>query len=211
MKDEKGTMFYKNPRKIKNKKKQDWYKEEGRYESIMYVDSSPKSAWKKKIQSIVKRNKMKIKVVERVGKTVKGMLQKSSVFTKRESGRNDCEMCKRGLKVNCRTRGCVYDIKCKTHEHKYDGTTGRSIYERIGEHIESWRKKEENSPLQKHAETYHDGEEFEIELKIVAECFGNPSKRLITEAVVIDEISDEITINAKREWSYVKLSKIQET
>ena len=46
-------------------------------------------------------------------------------------------------------------------------------------------------------------------MKVLSKCYGKPSRRLITESVLIDEIPDGMTMNAKSEWSYVKLAKVQ--
>ena len=39
-------------------------------------------------------------------------------------------------------------------------------------------------------------------------CFGDPTKRHISEAVLIDELTDEQTMNSKNEWSYIRLAKV---
>ena len=45
-------------------------------------------------------------------------------------------------------------------------------------------------------------------VKILKNCFGDPTTRRITEAVLIDELTAEETMNAKNEWTYIKLNKI---
>ena len=40
-------------------------------------------------------------------------------------------------------------------------------------------------------------------------CFGKPSRRLITEAVLIGELKDNEVMNSRREWSYACLNKVQ--
>ena len=63
--------------------------------------------------------------------------------------------------------------------------------------------------MQRHANLYHDGGHFVASIKILARCYGKPSRRLITEAVMINEIPPGKTMNNKAEWSYVKLAKVQ--
>ena len=111
--------------------------------------------------------------------------------------------------MNCRTRGCVYQYSCDECGRKYRGQTSRSIYERNREHLEACEKEDDDCPLQRHANVYHNGGHFVAELKVLAECYGKPSRRLITEAVYIDELTNEMTMNNKNEWSYVKLAKVQ--
>ena len=45
-------------------------------------------------------------------------------------------------------------------------------------------------------------------VKILKNCFGDPTTRRITEAVLIDELTAEETMNAKNEWTYIKRNKI---
>ena len=53
----------------------------------------------------------------------------------------------------------------------------------------------------------HDGQEFQLNIKIISRCFGKPTTRLITEAVLINELGDDETLNSRKEWSYVKLPR----
>ena len=39
-------------------------------------------------------------------------------------------------------------------------------------------------------------------------CFGKPTRRKNTEAVLIDELSDDQTMNNEKEWTYTKLNKL---
>ena len=55
---------------------------------------------------------------------------------------------------------------------------------------------------------YHKGERFRVGVKILRNYFGDPTTRRISEAVLIDELSAEETMNAKSEWTYVKLNKL---
>ena len=82
------------------------------------------------------------------------------------------------------------------------------MYQRTKEEVADWLKKDEESPLWKHAELYHGGNDFEIDIDIMKKCFGKPSRRRISEAVLINELPNEKTMNNKAEWSYIKLSKV---
>ena len=44
--------------------------------------------------------------------------------------------------------------------------------------------------------------------KIGAHCFGKLTARMITEAVMIEELPDENSLNSKSEWTYVKLPRV---
>ena len=67
----------------------------------------------------------------------------------------------------------------------------------------------DDCPLQRHANLYHGGGPFEVRLRVLARCYGRPTRRMITEAVLIDEVPEEMAMNSKREWTYAKLGKVQ--
>ena len=73
----------------------------------------------------------------------------------------------------------------------------------------AWEKQDEKSPLWKHSLRSHGGETYDIDIRTMAKCFGKPSRRLISEAVLIEELASEETMNSKLEWSYAKLNKVQ--
>ena len=71
-----------------------------------------------------------------------------------------------------------------------------------------WADKSEDSYLYKHAVQYHNGETFGVDVKILAQCFGKPTTRMITEAVKIEELPEENLLNSKSEWTYVRLPRV---
>ena len=62
--------------------------------------------------------------------------------------------------------------------------------------------------LCRHNELFHVNKSFDISVKILAKCFGKPTRWKITEAVLIDELSDNQTMNNKKEWTYTELNKL---
>ena len=64
-------------------------------------------------------------------------------------------------------------------------------------------------PLRRHSMLFHDGRDFEFEVKILRNCFGKPSRRMITEAVYINELKEEETMNSKQEWTFIELNKLR--
>ncbi len=54
--------------------------------------------------------------------------------------------------------------------------------------IRAWRNKEKDSPLWKHAQLHHGEGDFEIDIKVLSQCFGKPSRTRITEAVMIEDL-----------------------
>ena len=191
------------------KKKRDWFQKDGKYESVMFVLPTPGAVLKRRIQRVAKKNKVKIKVVEKAGSTMKKVLQRSDPFEKRRCNRVDCAVCELGNVGECRTRGCVYQIKCIEDSRKYRGQTGRSLYERTKEEIKDWKNKTDYSPLWKHSQVFHEGENYELEIKVLSKDYGKSSRRLITESVMIDKLSTAETMNSKKEWSYTNLNKVK--
>ena len=195
-----------------NSKKDDeevWYREGGKYESVMFIEATPESTLKNRIENVIKKHGMKIKVVERVGETMKSLLQRSDPFSKKLCDKTDCVICGKDLKINCRERGCVYQLRCLECTFRvYRGQTSRAIYSRTKEHENDLRKKKKGAPLTRHSELYHGGNPFEYDVKIIAKCFGKPTRRLITEAVHIDELKDDQCMNGKKEWTYYSLKKV---
>ena len=189
--------------------KQQWYAKSGRYESVMFVEATPSSELMRRVQRVVRKLKLKIKVVERAGATIKGLLQRSNPYGVRDCQRDKCLICCQGCGTDCRTRGCVYEYTCEECRRKYRGQTSRSVYERNKEQLKQWEEGDDECPLQRHSNLYHNGGHFVAEVKVLAKCYGKPSRRLITEAVLIDKLPNTMTMNGKSEWSYVKLAKVQ--
>ena len=59
-----------------------------------------------------------------------------------------------------------------------------------------------------HSREYHNGEVYEYEIKIISKCFGKPTKCMITEVVVIDEVYEDKAMNRKSEWGYIRFSRV---
>ena len=189
-------------------KKQQWYTRDGRFESVMFVEATPNSELAKRIREVMKKEGLHIMIVEKAGITIKGLLQRSNPFGTSHCEREECSICEHGSSVDCRLRGCVYEYLCEQCNRKYRGQTGRSIYERNKEHMEAWNRGDDEEPLQRHSNIYHEGERFDVKLNVLAKCYGRPSKRMITEAVMIEELPDDETMNNKKEWTYTKLGKM---
>ena len=83
------------------------------------------------------------------------------------------------------------------------------MYERVSEEMQGWRNKDQRNPLWRHSEEYHNGKHFDLDIKITDKSFGKPSRRLIAESVLIEQLAETETMNSRQEWSYVKLNKIQ--
>ena len=86
-------------------KKKEWSRREGKYESVMFVQATENSKLKNKIQNAARKNKIKVKVQERSGTKIKGLLQRSDPFSNTKCKRMNCIICTNQLGINCRARG----------------------------------------------------------------------------------------------------------
>ena len=197
---------YEERRKEKERKKTNWYDRE-KHDGVIFVDVTENGEMLKEVKKVVRKNKMKIKVVEKMRSTLKKEIQRSNPLKSEGCGRVNCVPCTIGSNVDCRTRGCVYEIRCTECSRKYIGQTGRSIHERMNEHFNGMIEKKDKAVLWEHSKKYHNEERFTFEISVKSKCFGEPTTRMITEAVLIDQLTDEETLNSRHEWTYVKLPR----
>ena len=195
-------------RKSGKKKKHNWYMKDNKSETVMVVDATPKECLKKAVEKVAKLHKLKVKVVERRGRTIKNMLQKSNPFPTRKCSKNDCVICMNDMGIDCRKRGVVYEVFCKERGcgKKYVGQTGRTIYERMKDHMAQNKNMDRAgvSALEKHKHESHGGKEYEYGVRVIDNAYGRPSKRMLSEMVRIESMKDNECFNRKRGWSYTQ-------
>ena len=83
-------------RRSKRDKQVNWYKKGG-YESVIFVPATPNSELQKKYSDEVSKSGLKIRIVERAGKS-KSFIQRSDPFTDKNCRQDDCMLCKSGGK-----------------------------------------------------------------------------------------------------------------
>ena len=149
-----------------NNKKRKWFQKNGEKDAVMFVQATKDEQLKKEIQQAADRNKVSLKVIEKVDKSIRKEIQRSDPFKSESCGRTDCTICELETGVNCRARGCIYEMWCKECQRKYRGQTGVSADERIGKHFEDWKRKLETCPLHRHSQLYHQGKRFPVGVKI---------------------------------------------
>lgn len=162
--------------------KKTWYGD--KYEAVYFVEATPGSQLADECQRIFKRCDLKVKVVERTGKTLKQLLVKSDPLRKTEC---QCCICTVAGKQICKVRECVYQMSCSICHQEYVGETSRSLAERYREHMTLFGRKDNNSVMFKHAQSQHKEEIEQVtwKVKILARCPGDPSLRQATEATYI--------------------------
>ena len=195
--------------KQKAEKMRTWYSQNGKYESVFFVNYTERSQLANDCQKVLNNIGLKIKVVEKGGKTLKQELVRSNPFEKLRCDKK-CEICENHPKINCRAREVVYEIKCEgkhtTNQEKiYGGETSRSISERFQEHRDDIQKKKIETPVYKHFKDEHGGVEQPIQLKVLKTCYSDAMLRQATEAVYIRE-NDPI-MNRKKEIGNMDINK----
>ena len=126
----------------------------------MFEQTTEDGQLKEELQRCADRNKMKLKMVEKVDNSIRRELQRSNPFKAETCGNEHCKICQSQSGVNCKARGCVYEMACMECKRKYRGQTGNSTQERINAHFDDWRRKDIRCPSYRHAQLYHNGDEF---------------------------------------------------
>ena len=188
-------------RKEKLNKIKTWFNYNNKFDTIFFVDYTHNSMLAKECQKAITDVGLKIKVVEKTGRSLKEELVKSNPFEKKKCN-EECFICDNYPKINCKMREVMYNIKCNgKHNNEiiydYGGETCRSIAERFGEHINDINEKKRGSTLYSHFIEEHNGETQPINLEIVKQCCSNAMLRQATEAVFIRE--NKPILNARRE------------
>ena len=184
-------------------KRYNWYKRGG-HETVMFVEATPNEQLAKAYRKALREASLKIRVVERAGKSMKKMLTKSDPFPEGKCSQNKCKMCKLDSNTNCKGRGVAYQIKFQGRTESsirdglYVGEMARSIGERVNEHLAKYEIKDKNSIFQKHIEEKHKGERQDVKVKVVSSCGNDAVLRQVTEAILIKELNPEL--NTKDEW-----------
>ena len=84
---------------------------------------------------------------------------------------------------------------CAGKQGKYIGETYRSIKERIEEHHNKMRNKDQSSILYQHCKEFHGGKEQHFNVKICRSFHSDPMLRQINESIRIKE--ENLGLNTK--------------
>ena len=82
----------------------------------------------------------------------------------------------------------------------YNGETARMARTRAIEHMDSLRRKEEDSVLWTHARSYHNGVVPDFKFEIAGTYIKKPLERQLMEAVRIENSEADVVMNSKNEW-----------
>ena len=190
--------------KEKEEKRKLWYKRGG-FDSVLFVPTTPEGKLKKMYETTIRRSGIRMKVVERTGRTLKSQLQTSNPFREPNCGREDCLLCRTLGQGNCNTEGITYKIECGSMNCRkgvYKGETAYNAYTRGREHMARLAARDlNNSPLWRHCLEQHGGEVQTFLMSVTGTYRNDAMLRQITEAVQINSMEVSERMNDRAEWN----------
>ena len=198
-------------RKEKVEKKKGWYKEGG-FDSVLFVSMTPNSELKKEYEKEIKKSGLRIKVVERTGRTLKSQLQCSDPFREEHCGRLDCLVCTTSGNGNCQAENATYIIKCEAtvceRSGKYKGETHNNTYTRGKKHIIDYNGQDiDKSPLWRHCVDVHNGQRQQFSMAVTKTFRYDSMIRQISEAVQIRNTEPRELMNTRAEWNLNRIPR----
>ena len=198
--------------RAKQAKVLDWYKRGG-YESVIFVPSTPGSELQRKFQTEIDRHGLRIRAVEKAGRTVKSALQRSNPFKSASCGRDDCLICETGGRGSCSKDGVNYDIACvgceeAGHARVYKGESSRNGFTRGKKHLQELDSESAASVMWRHCREHHGDTIQDFRMSITGNYRNDAMLRQITEAVQIETTDKENLINNKSEWNFVQFPRV---
>ena len=173
-------------------------------DSVIFVQATPGELLKKEVTKIVNEAGFSVRVVEKEGRSLKSVLQRSDVSPPSACLDGDCPLCLTEGRGRCEVEGVVYRIWCKECrsvgvDSSMFGETGRTAKIRCGEHRDALLDTKKSSNLREHCEQYHNGTLVDFGYEVVKTFPLNPLSRQLKEACLIDQ-HNGVKMNDKREW-----------
>ena len=194
----------------KEEKKKTWYKRGG-FDSVLFIPTTPNGRLKSMYEGVIRRSGIRMKVVERTGRTLKSQLQTSDPFKEPGCGREDCLICTTFGQGNCNTESITYRIDCSAEgceKDVYKGETAFNAYTRGGEHMGRLAARDlSNSPLWRHCMEQHGGEEQNFWMSVTGTYRNDAMLRQITEAVQINGMEVSRRMNDRAEWNMTRIPR----
>ena len=203
----------KERREIKKRKKHDWATKGGHIAPI-FVPTTPDGILAKMMRKVAEeeaKGKLRFKIVESGGVTLKSQLQKSNPTGTPGCRDRECLGCKeeRGKGGNCHKNNVNYMITCQLCGQVYVGETSRNLYTRGKEHMGGGRSEVENEScfVRKHMSEEHEGEEMNFSAR-VTHSNKDSLTRQIREGVMIRKYGPMV-MNTKSEWFQPPLYRVR--
>ena len=194
----------------KERKRKEWYKQGG-FDTVLFAPSTPGSKLKHMYENEIRKSGIRMKVVERTGRTLKSQLQTSYPFKQGGCERPNCFICTTTGKGNCTTESVTYQIECEGGDctkNKYKGETAGNGYTRGNKHLTDLAAENgNNSPLWRHCVEEHNGELQEFQMSVTGTFKNDAMLRQITEAVQIERTETGTLMNDRAEWNMTRVPR----
>ncbi|CAI9736119.1 Hypothetical predicted protein [Octopus vulgaris] len=97
--------------KKKIRKANSWY-DSHKYQSVMFVDTTPGGELAYRFRRTLDKLKLRIKVVEKPGNPIRSIIGRTYPFSRTLCTENYCTVCRFSPQTNCKARNVVYSIRC---------------------------------------------------------------------------------------------------
>ena len=196
----------------KERKKKGWYKQGG-FDSVLFIPSTPNGKLKHMYQAEIRKSGLRIKVVERTGRTLKSQLQTSNPFKQQGGcGRPSCFICTTTKKGNCNRESITYKVECEGEtctKNKYRGESAGNGYNRGIKHMSDLSSRNaSNSPLWRHCLEEHNGELQSFQMSVTGTYKNDAMLRQISEAVQIENTATGTLMNDRAEWNMTRVPRV---
>ena len=175
-------------------------------DAVMFVQATPGSILKKEVESIMKSEGMNVRVVEKGGRSVQQLLQKSDIDNKKCCSDDECAVCSTSDRGSCWKEEVCYTITCMECkdvgiESRMFGETGKTGRIRCNQHLKAYMN-EKNSNLWEHACKFHNRrKDVNFMYEVSSVHTHDPLGRQLTEALSIEAAGlNEYSMNDKDEW-----------
>ena len=188
---------YRNPRMFKdiqlpNVRGYSRNKDDTVYLKLPYISEDLSN----QICKFIRRHKLPVTVIFTPGTKLREIFRRSRPYDKPQCNVNNCNVCTRLHEDNdCSVKAAVYCITCKLCNQRYLGETGRTIHERLSEHLRYANNPTSNSysdeALAQHYANFHPSALSDLSFSILCKE-TNVIKRKILESYFINHLKPEI-------------------
>ena len=173
-------------------------------DSVIFVQATPGEILKREVKKVVKEAGFNVKVVEKGGRSMRSLLQRSDVSPPAVCLDADCPICLTDGRGKCEVEGVVYRVWYKACQEKgidvvMYGETGRTGKKRCYEHRNALFDVRKSSNLREHCDLVHQGRIVDFGYSVVRMFPGDPLSRQIEEAILIDSHGGP-SMNDQREF-----------
>ena len=147
--------------------------------------------------------------MEKAGRSIKSVLQRSDPFKATTCDRQSCLVCETGGKGSCSKDGVNYEITCVgCGEGSYHGETSKNGFTRGKKHLQELDGRAASSVMWRHCVERHSGTIQDFTMNITGNYRNDAMLRQISEAVRINNTPREHLINNRTEWNYIQFPRI---